>query len=192
MNRPDKNGYCIVSFGRRYLLRFIIKWFNKSNAGYFYDIMYFTMKLLQRRGYFNGQQIKSTGMRIVIKLALLVVVLAACKKSTINNKLIYTAGLPGKWNFVASYLGTGGPTSWHPTDSLHQWFLLAENGDVSSNMPMFMDFARCQEPDSTTLKFMAVQGGVFQYHFTLDTLQNELILSPVPLCIEGCAFKFRR
>ena len=132
-------------------------------------------------------------MRIFFKLAVMVLLMAACKKSTTNNKTVYTVGLPGKWNFIASYMGRGvGPISWQPTDSLHQWVVLAENGDVSSNMPMFTDIAGCQQPDSTTLKFKTVQGGVFQYEFSLDTLQNELILSPLPICIEGCAYKFRR
>ena len=134
-------------------------------------------------------------MRLFIIVCLGFFAATACNKSTVYNSKSYPDSLQGKWRYVEYYISSGGPGNWYPANPATQWIELKANGSVSSNMDPFKDADRYELPDSNKIKFIipAKPDGYLLYQYQIDTVQAALILSPLnPMCIEGCAIKFKR
>jgi hypothetical protein len=121
-------------------------------------------------------------------------IILSCNKSS-TALHTYPGALTGKWRFTEYYISPGGPGSWYPATPAGQWFNLNTNGTITSNMEEFKQATAYELPDSSTIKMLlpARPGGFKRYHYSIDTLQQVLVLSPLdPMCIEGCALKFKR
>jgi hypothetical protein len=134
-------------------------------------------------------------MRLILMLAIVFLAAGACNKSSVFNSKSYPDTLQGKWRYVEYYASSGGPGSWYPVNPVNQWLELKPNGIVSSNMEPFKDADSYLLRDSNTIKFIipSKPDGFLLFRYDIDTLQAALMLSPLhPLCMEGCAVKFKR
>ncbi|MFT3933573.1 MAG: hypothetical protein QM726_08170 [Chitinophagaceae bacterium] len=134
-------------------------------------------------------------MRLILSIIITIACLAfvgACSKSSGGLKSV--PELKNKWNYVAQYYSIGGPGSWHAVSPVTEWINLLPNGEVNSNLDPFKDATGYELPDSAKIKFLIPSKPdgylLFQYRFDDD---GALILSPLnPMCIEGCAMKFKQ
>ena len=134
-------------------------------------------------------------MRVVLLLAIIIVAACACNKSSVIRSKSYPDTLQGKWQYSAYYMSIGDPGSWYNVSPMIEWIDLQPNAVVSSNMAPFSDAGSYRLPGSNTIKFMipSKPDGFLLFQYTLDTVNATLVLSPLnPLCIEGCAIKFKR
>jgi hypothetical protein len=150
---------------------------------------------VQRSVFYSGQPKKPAPMRLFFIFFVILLTAGACNKSSSNNFKSFPDTLQGKWRYVEYYASSGGPGSWYPVSPVNQWIEFKQNGIVSSNIESFKDADSYQLPDSNTIKFIipSKPDGFLLFRYNIDTLQAALILSPLhPLCIEGCAIKFKR
>ncbi len=118
--------------------------------------------------------------------------LNGCKKSSVGKDI--PVSITGKWYFTAYYYGIGGPGGWRPVTTDNQYIELKTDGGFSSNFSPFNAAATYQLTDSAHIKFIPQTGqNSLLYFFKLDSINNELQLSPAnPICIDGCGQKFSR
>ena len=135
-------------------------------------------------------------MRIFFVLLTGLTLLGACNKSTgVKKSKSYPDTLEGKWRYVEYFISSGGPGSWYTVNPVTDGIELKQNGEINSNLAPFKDASSYEVTDSVTIKFIIPfnPDGFLLYRYNVDTLQGGLILSPLkPLCIEGCASKFKR
>jgi hypothetical protein len=129
----------------------------------------------------------------VKKLQLLTIALLfftiACKKSTepIENSLI------GKWAYTERYISSGGPGEWHPVIP-KETIEFKPDGTFIPSESFLKDANHFEILDSVTVKFRPapIDSGFILMRYSIDTGARELLMSPIPLCIEGCSSKFKR
>jgi hypothetical protein len=133
----------------------------------------------------------------VKKLQLLTIALLfftiACKKSgekvlePIENSLIAT------WTYTEYYFGGGRPGEWHPVTP-NQTIEFKANGTFIPCESFLKDANHFEILDSVTVKFRpaSTDSGFILMRYSIDTGARELLMSPIPLCIEGCSSKFKR
>ena len=134
-------------------------------------------------------------MRLIFVLLAIAAMLSACNKSAAVKTTSYPHTLGGKWRYVEYFYSTGEPGKWYTVNPVTEWIELKQNGEISSNMAPFKDASSYQVTDAVTIKFIipTAQNGFLLYRYNIDTVNGGLIFSPLtPLCIEGCASKFRR
>jgi hypothetical protein len=125
------------------------------------------------------------------KLQLLGLVLlfltVACKKSIepIENSLI------GKWTYTEQYISTGGPGEWRPVTP-KETIEFKPDGTFIPSESFLKDANHFEILDSVTVKFHPGLSGFTVMRYSIDTVAGELLMSPIPNCIEGCASKFKR
>lgn len=131
-----------------------------------------------------------------MKAILLVVVvslsLLACSKYRADNS---TFRLEGKWRFVSSFMGTGGPVVTVPAERNTDWFKFDTNGNFSSNVQGYDEYYAYEIIDSFKL-LLKTKGVIVQdkpYLYSYDRDKKLLVLSQLqPICIEGCGMNFKR
>jgi len=108
----------------------------------------------------------------------------ACKKSIepIENSLI------GKWTYTEHYISSGGPGEWRPV-APKETIEFKPDGTFIPSDSFLKDANHFEILDSVTIKF---QPGFILMRYSIDTSARELLMSPVPMCIEGCSNKFTR
>jgi len=142
-----------------------------------------------------GQLLKPAFMRSIFIVAAFLLAMTACtKSSSVSAHGPLNDSLPGKWWYSEYYYSIGSPGSWHTINPVTQWIELHANGELHTNMTQLRTATGYLLPDSNQIKFIipASQDGYLLYQYRFDDL-HALILSPLnPICIEGCASKFRR
>jgi len=119
----------------------------------------------------------------------LLILLAGCKKVKIEP---IESTLIGKWSYTEYYIGTGGPTDWKPVNPPMQTIEFKADGTFIPCESFLNDANHFEIVDSVTVKFQPTISGSTLMAYSIDTVARELLMSPVPNCIEGCAYKFRR
>ena len=136
-------------------------------------------------------------IRLTLIFGLLALSGAGCHKSAKDQGEQPFSALSGKWEYVASYAGTGGPTQWEPAQPSGTWVYFAADGSFHTNNSQFSSFDSFSIIDSVKVKlgsgpiYPAGNAVLFFYHFDPATGYLELGAAD-PICIEGCASRFIR
>jgi hypothetical protein len=131
-------------------------------------------------------------MKAIVIAALFSLCLIACSKYRADNSPFR---LEGKWRFVSSFMGTGGPTVTVPAERKTDFVEFKANGEFFSNVQGFNQYYAYEIVDSIKLilksKGVVVQNKPYRYWynhsnkiFTLSQME--------PMCIEGCGDNFKR
>ena len=128
--------------------------------------------------------------KIQLLLLPLLLFAIACKKSVepIENSLI------GKWTYTEYYYSIGGPGEWHPVTPPKQTIEFKSDGTYIPSESFLKDANHFEILDSVTVKFQpaSTPSGFILMRYSIDTGARELLMCPIPLCIEGCSSKFKR
>jgi hypothetical protein len=125
-------------------------------------------------------------------LSILLVFAIACKKSGDKTIEPVKNSLIGKWTYTEHYGSSGGPGEWRPVNPSNQIIEFNSDGTFVPCESFLKDANHFEILDSVTVKFQPAFSGSSMMSYSIDTIARELILTPIPLCIEGCADKFKR
>jgi hypothetical protein len=128
-----------------------------------------------------------------ISLVLLFITLA-CKKSVDKTIEPIEDSLIGNWTYTEHYGSTGGPGEWYPVSPSNQTIEFKSDGTFIPCQSFLSDANHFEILDSATVTFAptSTSSGTIMMRYSIDTIARELLFSPVPNCIEGCADKFKK
>jgi hypothetical protein len=125
-------------------------------------------------------------------LSILLLFTISCKKSGDKTIEPVENSLIGKWTYTEHYGSSGGPGEWRPVNPSNQIIEFNSDGTFVPCESFLKDANHFEILDSVTVKFQPAFSGFSMMSYSIDTIARELILTPIPLCIEGCADKFKR
>jgi hypothetical protein len=119
------------------------------------------------------------------------ILVAGCKKSNVAPPI--ESSLIGRWTYTENYFGDGvSPVHWQPAIPANQTIEFKSDGTFVACESFLKDADHFEILDSVTIRFHYPAGGLPVMNYSIDTVAGELVMSPVPWCIEGCAYKFKR
>lgn len=136
-------------------------------------------------------------MKRLLFFSLLLVAFANCHKSPDEKTTSLPNALLGKWTYTEYYVGIGdGVTRWQPVQPPNQIVAFLPDGRFQPTASFLSSATHYEIMDSSRVKFspVATPSGpdYIIMAYRMDTT-GALLLSPVnPICICGCADKFRR
>ena len=122
----------------------------------------------------------------------LLFITVACKKSGDKTDEPIENSLVGKWTYTEHYASAGGPGEWRPVSPPNQIIEFKSDGTFVPCESFLKDANHFEILDSVTVKFQPTFSGSSVMRYSIDTIARELIMLPVPNCIEGCADKFKQ
>jgi len=127
-------------------------------------------------------------------LSILLVFTISCKKSGDKTVESIDSSLIGKWTYTEYYYSPGaGPIEWQPVSPPGQTIEFKSDGTFVPCQSLLKDADHFEILDSVTVKFRPGNNyGTDVMNYSIDTIAGELIMMPVPVCLEGCAYKFKR
>lgn len=130
----------------------------------------------------------------IIQLFILSFMLFSCKKSSLTSNPIGNS-LIGQWTCTEYWYSLGGVGEWHAVQPANQTIEFKSDGTFISAESFLKEANRFEIIDSATVKFQPSTNasGLQLMSYKIDTIKRELTMSPInPICIEGCANKFKR
>ena len=125
--------------------------------------------------------------KLQLPALLLLFFAVACKKSIEPIESI----LIGKWTYTEQYISNGVSGEWRPVTP-KETIEFKPDGTFIPSESFLKDANHFEIVDSVTVKFHPGLSGVVFMRYSIDTVAGELLMAPIPNCIEGCASKFKR
>ena len=133
-------------------------------------------------------------MRIsFLALCSLAMAMAGCVKHSENQTLLLSSHLTGKWEYISSLMGTGGPAVWQPAMPGGQTIEFKPDGRFTPAASFSTSFRYYEVLDSNTLKLRPAPtpAGYVLMRYRIQSADSILLLNPIePLCIDGCSYQF--
>jgi hypothetical protein len=130
----------------------------------------------------------------IIQLLVLSFILFSCKKSSVTSNPIGNS-LIGKWTYTQYWYSIGSGGEWHAVKPTNQTIEFQSDGTFISAESFLKEANTFEIIDSATVKFLPATNasGSQLMSYKIDTIKRELTMSPInPVCIEGCANRFKR
>ena len=118
----------------------------------------------------------------------------ACHKSQDNNNHPISKSLLRTWIFTEQKIGIGGPGQWTAVNPPNQSLRFNADSTLTTSVTIFTGIHNYTVIDSVSLKLTPASNNnsISVMRYSIDTLKGILELTPtVPLCIEGCSYRFK-
>jgi hypothetical protein len=132
--------------------------------------------------------------RLLFFIIIIVSLSIACHKSQDNSNHPISKSLVRTWIFTEQKIGMGGPGQWTTINPPNQSLRFNADSTFTTSVTIFTGVHNYTVIDSVSLKLTPASNynSISVMRYSIDTLKGILELTPtVPLCIEGCSYRFK-
>lgn len=132
--------------------------------------------------------------RLTLVTIAIIIAELACHKAQDNSNHPISKSLIRTWIFTEQKIGIGGPAEWTAVNPPNQSLRFNADSTLTTSIIIFAGVHSFTATDSVSFKLIPASNynNITVMKYSIDTVKGILELSPtVPLCIEGCSFRFK-